>query len=203
MRAGLALLAIMLGIGVTYVAYPYATLYRLGFALQSADADTLELLVNWPAVREGIKEDVSDLVLDDPGLKTEATLPPFGASFRRGIASRAIDQAVTPQALLAATATASLPANRSSPRGADVDVNWALFNNLTTFMVSLRVAGQAEPVKLEMALRRGAWRVQRVWLPAELLSPAHRFVPRETDAVGSRLFSQDYIGSPTAMAVAQ
>jgi hypothetical protein len=199
------LLAMVLGINMAYAAYPYATLYRLGSALQSADVGTLESLVNWPAVREGIKEDVSDLVLDDPGLKTGAALPPFGASFRRGIASSAIDQAVTPQALLAATAVTSRPASWSSPRSADVQVNWALFDSLTTFMVSLRAPGQAEPVKLEMDLRHGAWRVQRVWLPAELLLPGHQLVIQvpETGVVGSRLFSQEYTGPPTASAVAQ
>ncbi len=174
MRARWPLLAMVFGACVTYAAYPYATLYRLGIAIQSADTGTLESLVNWHSVREGIKEDVCDLAADDPGPKTEGDLPPFGASFRRGIASSAIDQAVTPQALLAATATASVPAARPSPRGANVHVNWAFFDSPTTFMVSLRAPGLAEPVKLEMDLRHGEWRVQRVWLPAELISPGSR-----------------------------
>lgn len=163
------LLAIVLGIGAAYVAYPYVTLYRLGSAIESADASTLELLVNWPAVREGIKEDVCDLASDDPGPKPGSELPPFGASFVRGIASSAIDQAVTPQAFLAATS--ALPADKPVIRGADIHVNWAFFDSPTTFMISLRAHGQSDPIKLEMDLRHGEWRVQRVWLPAELLSP--------------------------------
>ena len=121
-------------------------------------------------MREGIKEDVCDLAADDPTPKTGAELLPFGASFVRGIASSAIDQAVTPQALLAATT--ALPADKSVPHGADVHVNWAFFDSPTTFMISLRVHGQSDPIKLEMDLRHGEWRVQRVWLPAELLLPA-------------------------------
>lgn len=170
MRAKWPLVASMLSIGAAYVAYPYVTLYRLGSAIESADASTLESLVNWPAVREGIKEDVCDLAADDPTPKTGAELLPFGASFVRGIASSAIDQAVTPQALLAATT--ALPADKPVPRGADVHVNWAFFDSPTTFMISLRVHGQSDPIKLEMDLRHGEWRVQRVWLPAELLLPA-------------------------------
>src|ERR1700733_1747706 len=123
MRARWPLLATLLAVGVGYVAYPYVTLYRLGVAIKGADATTLEALVDWPAVREGIKEDVCDLADDAPGQKTGAELPAFGASFMRGISSSAIDQAVTPEALLAATST--LPANRPPPRGADVHVNWA------------------------------------------------------------------------------
>ncbi len=171
MRARWPLLATTLAIALVYVAYPYVTLYRLGSAIRGADASTLESLVDWPAVREGIKEDVCDLGADDPGPKTGSELPPFGASFMRGIASSAIDQAVTPQALLAATSTT--PARRTK-RGADVHVQWAFFDSLTTFLVSLQPPGQAEPVKLEMDLRYGEWRVRRVWLPPELLAPGAR-----------------------------
>ena len=168
MRAKWPLLATVLSVGVTYVAFPYVTLYRLGSAIRSADAATLESLVDWPAVREGIKEDVCDLAADDPDPKNGAELPPFGASFIRGIASSAIDQAVTPQALLAAS-----PAPQAL-HGADVHVNWAFFDTPTTFMVSLQPPGQADPIKIEMDLRHGEWRVQRVWLPPKLLSSGSR-----------------------------
>jgi hypothetical protein len=169
MRARWPLIATVLGVAIAYVAYPYVTLYRLGLAIHGADAATLESLVDWPAVREGIKEDLCDLASDDPLPKTAGALPPFGASFMRGIASNAIDQVVTPQALLAAS-TSTLPAkSRSAPRGADVHVGWAFFDGPTTFMVSLAAPGQVEPVKLELDLRGGEWRVQRVWLPPELL----------------------------------
>ena len=170
MRARWSLLTAVLGIGILYVAYPYVTLFRLGLAIRTADAATLETLVDWPAVREGIKEDVCDLGgLDAPAKGGEA-LPPFGASFVRGIAGNAIDHAVTPQALVAATGLSPAHPPAQVGRGADVHLNWAFFESPTTFLVSLRAGPQAEPVKLEMDLRDGAWRVQRVWLPPELLS---------------------------------
>jgi DUF2939 family protein len=174
MRARWPVLATVLSVGVAYVALPYVTLYRLGSAIHGADAATLESLVDWPAVREGIKEDVCDLSADDPGpTKASTELPPFGASFIRGITSSSIDKAVTPQALLAA---ATVPANPppQQQRGADVQVNWAFFDSPTTFLVSLQAHGQAEPIKLEMDLTKGEWRVMRVWLPSELLSPGSR-----------------------------
>jgi hypothetical protein len=168
MRARWPVLATMLSVGIAYGAYPYVTLYRLGSAIKDGDAGTLETLVDWPAVREGIKEDVCDLAADDPAPKNGDTLAPFGASFMRGIASNAIDQAVTPQALLA---VASPPPSRKRIRtGADVHVEWAFFDSPTTFTVSIQAQGQTDPVKLEMDLKNGEWRVQRVWLPAELLA---------------------------------
>ena len=174
MRVRWPLLATVLSIGVVYVAFPYVTLYRLGSAIHGADAATLESLVDWPAVREGIKEDVCDLSADEPGpTNAGAQLPPFGASFIRGITSNSIDKAVTPQALLAA---ATVPVNPppQQQRGADVRVNWAFFDSPTTFLVSLQAHGQAEPIKLEMDLKKGEWRVMRVWLPSELLAPGSR-----------------------------
>ncbi len=181
-RAKWSAVAAVLTVAVAYVAYPYVTLYRLGVAIQGSDAATLESLVDWPSVREGIKEDVCDLVVDDPGPKTDSTLPPFGASFMRGIAANAIDQAVTPQALLAATGIETHPSKRRSfdpavheqpapaQQPADVSVNWAFFDSPTTFTVSLQARGQANPIKLELALRHGEWKVDRVWLPDELLT---------------------------------
>jgi hypothetical protein len=174
MRARWPLLAVILGVGVVYIADPYVTLYRLGSAIRSADASTLESLVDWPAVREGIKEDICDLSTDDPDPNGGTALPAFGSSFMRGIASNAIDQAVTPQALLAASSTLPASTAQVTPRGADVHVLWAFFDSPTVFLVSLQPPGQAEPIKIEMDLRHGAWRVQRVWLPAELLAPGAR-----------------------------
>jgi hypothetical protein len=170
MRKRWPVLATVLCIGVGYAAYPFVTLYRLGSAIRSADAATLETLVDWPAVREGIKEDVCDLGGSGDATAGGKDLPPFGASFVRGIASNTIDQAVTPQALVAATAVSTGGQVTHEARGAEVHVNWAFFDSPTTFMISLQPPGQAAPIKLEMDLRHGEWLVRRVWLPDELLS---------------------------------
>jgi hypothetical protein len=167
MRTRWPILAAFLAIAASYVAYPYVTLFRLGEAIRSGDAATLQKLVDWPAVREGIKEDICDLVLDAPSKEPQAaaTLPPFGSSFVRGIASSSIDRAVTPEALVAAGTTS----RNQTISGADVHVNWAFFDDPTAFSVSLSAPGQTEPIRLQMELRHGEWRVKRVWLPAELL----------------------------------
>src|ERR1700756_2395992 len=94
-----ACLAIVLAYGV----YPYVTLYRLGHAIRHGDASALKSLVNWGSVREGIKEDICDMVIaEPPEAKTGSALPPFGAGFVRGIATNVVDKQVTPEALVAA-----------------------------------------------------------------------------------------------------
>jgi hypothetical protein len=174
MRARWPLLATFLSLGVAYVAYPYVTLYRLGMAIQSADAQPLETLVDWPSVREGIKEDICDMVVADADPKGDAQLPPFGASFMRGIASSTIDQRVTPQAIVAAAGVLPDRHPKAPQRGADVHVDWAFFDSPTVFSVNLAADGLKQPIRLEMALRHGLWKVDRVWLPDALLgqSPA-------------------------------
>ena len=163
-------LAVCAAILIGYLAYPYVTLYRLGEAIHSGDARTLQHLVNWPSVREGIKEDISDTMAGDVSTaESKGELPGFGASFVRGIATNAVDQRVTPAGLVAATHHRG-----SAPRhGADVQVNWAFFDSPTQFVVSLSAVGQAVPIRLQLELRGAQWKVTRVWLPAELLDAAN------------------------------
>ncbi|HET6609628.1 MAG TPA: DUF2939 domain-containing protein [Rhodopila sp.] len=168
MRVRGPMLATLAAVGLAYAAYPYVTLYRIGGAIRGGDTKTLEALVDWSSVREGIKEDICDLVVDDPGAKTGGNLPPFGASFMRGIASSSIDQTVTPQALLAATGSLKRP--EKELKGADVHVRWAFFDSPTSFLVDLKAPGQTDPIRMEMTLHHGGWQIDRVWLPVDLLS---------------------------------
>jgi hypothetical protein len=161
----------LLTVALAYGVYPYATLYRLGQAIRQGDASTLQSMVDWPAVREGIKEDICDLVIDEtPEAKANGQLPPFGAGFVRGIASNAIDARVTPEALVAA---AQQPDAKPVSRGAAVQVSWAFFSSPAAFQVDLYAPGQDQPIRLQLDLRYGAWQVTRVWLPAELLGQAN------------------------------
>jgi hypothetical protein len=172
MRARFPVTAMFLSVAVAYVAYPYITLYRLGEAIRGADAATLETLVDWPSVREGIKEDICDLVVDDPAPQRGAKLPPFGASFMRGIASSTIDQKVTPQAIAAASIAPAATKQATAKPAGEVYVEWAFFEGPTAFSVSLRQGSLADPIRLQMELRHGEWQIRRVWLPPELLTAA-------------------------------
>ena len=92
MPAKKTLIGALLAVAVAYVVYPYVTLYRLGQAIRQGDASSLETMVDWAAVREGIKEDICDTVIDEPAeAKAGDQLPPFGAGFVRGIAGNAVE----------------------------------------------------------------------------------------------------------------
>jgi hypothetical protein len=174
MQARWPLLATAVTASFAYLAYPYVTLYRLGSAVQTADAATLERLVDWHSVREGIKEDICDLVVDDVPAQPPGKLPAFGASFVRGIAAGTIDRQVTPQAIAAAASTAPRSDRAPASTMSKVALNWAFFDSPTVFTVALSAKGMQEPIRMEMDLRQGTWQVRRVWLPEEMLkaSPA-------------------------------
>ncbi|HME25643.1 MAG TPA: DUF2939 domain-containing protein [Acetobacteraceae bacterium] len=165
------LIGALLAVGVAYGVYPYVTLYRLGQAIRNGDAVRLEAMVDWNSVREGIKEDICDFVIEQPHqAQDDGRLPPFGAGFVRGIATNVVDKRVTPEALVAA---AQQPAPEQAARGAAVQVSWAFFASPSAFLVDLNTPGQATPIRLQLDLRNGAWHVTRVWLPPDLLGQAH------------------------------
>jgi hypothetical protein len=171
MFAAKPILAAALAIGLAYAAYPYVTLYRLDAALHTGDATTLRALVDWPAVREGIKEDICDNVADAPdATNSDGKLPAFGASFVRGITVNTVDHQVTAEGLVGMThhhATSMATGNGV------MQVNWAFFHDPTSFIVSVDAAGQPVPIRLQLSLKDATWQVTRIWLPPALLSQAN------------------------------
>jgi hypothetical protein len=169
-----------------YAAAPYVTLYRLRSAALSGDAATLATLVDWDDVREGIKEDICDEVLEDSTTPTAqnasarpTALPPFGASFARGIASNEIDSMVTPQNLVVAlrpafaTPSDMLLHRTTAPSLSAIALDRAMFAGPTRFMVALHAAGMPGRIRLQLELRNGGWRVTRAWLPPEVLEASN------------------------------
>lgn len=161
-----------------YAAWPYVSVFRLAEAIRHGDARSLEALVEWDSVREGIKEDICDTVFDEPTAKvasSDSALPPFGYSFVRGIAADAVDSNVNPQALVS-FARPSGPAARRPAPDADPRLAWAFFDSPTSFSVWLRPPGspsRGDLIRIQLELRGGGWKVTRAWLPRAILAQAN------------------------------
>ena len=168
MRAKWPILAMFVVLGVGYLGYPYVTLYRLDVAVRENDASTLRSLVDWYAVREGLKEDICDMVLDTPAAAPRANdeLPPFGASFVRGMTANVVDQRVTPETLVSMSRS---PVTKSQPAA---HLTWAFFDSPTEFSVVVQTSEAAEPIRVMMELHGMTWQVRRVWVPNEILEHA-------------------------------
>jgi hypothetical protein len=173
-------------VGLAYAAMPYMTLWRLATALREGNSRTLEALIDWDSVRDGLKEDVADGIVGIPEDTTATTqvasntLPPFGASFISGIAGSLIDRDVTPQHLVAlirqlapAEPTALGPVTLIGALGG---IDHAFFDSPTSFTLRMHCAGQdAEdpPLRVQLKLHDGAWRVVRAWVPQDLIERAN------------------------------
>ncbi len=158
-------------VGLGYGLYPYVALYQLKSAMHDGDPVSLSQMIDWSSVREGIKEDLCDLVLDTPGEPIgRDVLPPFGASFIRGVTGSAVDRTVNPETLVAATREPS-DATPSSYEGARV--SWAFFSGPGSFRIDVETPGVAIPIRVDMELRGLQWLVRRVSLPPALLESSH------------------------------
>jgi hypothetical protein len=167
MRARWPVFATFAALSALYLIYPYVTLYRLDVAVREKDAEALRSMVDWYAVREGLKEDLCDMVLDEPASQRPSNeLAPFGASFVRGITGSMLDHTVTPETVVSLTHAAG------GERHEDARVVWAFFDAPTRFMVHVRTDASAEPIRVALELRDLRWRVRRVWLPNTLLERA-------------------------------
>ena len=159
-----------------YLGGPFLTLWRITRAMDRADLATLESVIDWPQLRQGLKDDVAEGVLGMPQetLVASNTLPPFGAGFVSGIACSQIDRAVTPAGLVQAARAAAggdaallFPASLPFP----TIVGFGLLSPLL-FDLRLRLPGQEigeDPLHLRLAFQGGVWRVVRVWIPQDLM----------------------------------
>ncbi len=163
--------ALLLG----FLVYPYLFLYQLGTALGQGNTRMLARLIDWDAVRDGIKEDICDAVTETPIAMVAAnnTLPPFGFSFVREITGNAIDANISPAALAAATRAAGA----AFGTGQEVlGLRYAFFDGPRSFTVVYHAAEQGpnEPdLRLQLEFRHLTWRVTRAWLSPNLLMAAN------------------------------
>ena len=172
MRGRVIALFAVLAIGMGYLSYPFWTLYSIKSALRLGDKNQLVALIDWYSVREGIKEDICDLVMDEPVSATPpGQLPPFGTGFVKGVAGSAVDKSVTADALV--DMAKQEPADADPRMQPTTHVSWAFFSSPTTFTVKVRAADFPKPVHVELGLTAHGWRVVRVRLPAELLEQTH------------------------------
>jgi hypothetical protein len=159
-----------------YAVSPFVALWRISHAIDVGDTATLHAMIDWPAVRQGLKDDITDGIIGMPRetLIASNSLPRFGASFISGIAASAIERAVSPQALVGA---ARLLAPVESPGGGS---SWpsivdAGFASPISFDMNVRAPCQEAdeaPLHIRLAFRGGVWTVIRVWIPQDLMDRA-------------------------------
>jgi hypothetical protein len=190
MRAcGVAISVLALGLG--YAAAPYITLYRLDQALRTGDAEYVSTHVDWSSVRNGLVSQIDRAVTGQSAPAQDySDLPAFGSGFVHGMATRMVDKAMEPDAMLSRiedyalgggaqvrpTAASVKPdaATPAKPEAPARALQWASFDGPTSFHVELSIGDDpaAQPVQIEMRLMGGQWRITGANVPPRLLMQA-------------------------------
>jgi len=169
--------ALIVFLVAVYVAYPYFALYRLGEALRAQDLDAVEGKVDWPRVRQGIKEDVNAALLARFKPDDANPLAGLGVALAGKLAGPVVDATVTPAGLVAVAnadrptlATlvtqiyVSAPADRVLPR-----LIHSAFVGVATFDATVMPRGATlddGAIQLRLELEGGYWMLTRIRLPA-------------------------------------
>jgi Protein of unknown function (DUF2939) len=169
---------------VVYVSAPYLAIWRLANALRQGDNAALETNIDWDAVREGLREDIADGITgagDSDGTAPDVQaqsneLPPFGASFVKGIAGDVVNREVIPQHL--SLMFQKMQDGRGSIASFIMhDVQYAFFDSLDSFRITVHCPGQTletGPVQVELALEGYTWKVVRVRVPGSIAGLASK-----------------------------
>ena len=146
-----------------YLASPFTTLWTMASSLRVHDDVALRSSLDWKLVRTGLKQ---SLGLDHPVQRVSAQdeLPGFGESFASGVASGMIDEDITPERLdaMLSTQTVHTRGLAGLPHG--------FFTSPTRFEVEVRMDGTA-PIDITMQIEKWRWKITRITLPQELLTP--------------------------------
>jgi hypothetical protein len=154
-------------LGLVYVTSPCVMLWQMVSALQHGDVVALERGVDWPALRAGLKQDISDGVIGPVSTQlTSNTLPPFGASFITGIADSIVDREATASNLVAMMHQTGSDETMPNPLGM---IEHAFFESPRVFVVSLRDADDEGHVRLRLELQGFSWRITRAWIPQDMI----------------------------------
>lgn len=175
MRRLFLLLLILLA---AYIAYPYWTLYRLERALLTDNAETLQKIVDFPAIRASAKAQVEGGLMEKSQELGEKrpVLGDIGEALTKMLAPSVVggtvDSLVTPEAVLN---NPTVVEHRKKDEGFWDYMTYAFFSSPTTFRVDAKNPNEADAPTITsiMTLEGFRWRVTHVALP-----PLKAMVPK-------------------------
>ncbi|MEA3009987.1 MAG: hypothetical protein QOJ91_1679 [Sphingomonadales bacterium] len=165
-----ALLLIAVGI---YVGSPYYAIYSLRNAALEADTDELEAGVDFPAVRDSLKSQMSAAMMTKMQNDPEMRNNPFaglGAMMMPAIVDRMVDSFVTPDGI-AAMMRGQKPTDRAKAQANPDIESRTEYVNLNRFRVRLHNKKSNEDGPSLLLERRGfaTWKLIKLEIPAGLL----------------------------------
>lgn len=165
-----------------YVVSPLTALFSVANGLRHEDVAALRGALDWRAVRLGLKTDFGGGVpVSLASAKVSAAddeLPGFGESFASTLVSRAVDNEVTPERMMAMLSRTD--ANETGQAGAGMfaavrsvlgRVERVTFLGPARFEAAIRMSDDpsAPPVCVSMRLEHWQWKITQIHLPEQML----------------------------------
>ncbi len=170
-----------------YVVSPLTALFSVANGLRHEDVAALRGALDWRAVRLGLKTDFGGGVpVSLASAKVSAAddeLPGFGESFASTLVSRAVDNEVTPERMMAMLSRTD--ANENGQDGAGRNgagmlaavrsmfgrVERVTFLGPARFEAAIRMSDDpsAQPVCVSMRLEHWQWKITQIHLPEQML----------------------------------
>jgi hypothetical protein len=167
-------IAAFLGGGLLY-ASPYLTLYQIYQAVDHRDSQAISDSVDFPALRESVKENLQSVVLKETAKQNNPILNLIGAALGKVMVNPVIDSMVTPEGVMALLEGQRLQSGGNdgtqslSKKAADVDVN-ARYESFNQFVVGVKPKGEdVPPVDVVLSREGLGWKITGVRLPKSLL----------------------------------
>ncbi|ESQ84933.1 hypothetical protein AEAC466_07705 [Asticcacaulis sp. AC466] len=180
---------VVVSIGGAYLASPYFAAKALADAAKAGNKDKLEALVDFPAVRDGLKSQLTAMLTakmqNDPELK-DNPFAGLGQMMVPALAERAVDAMVTPGGI-AAMATAKPAAAPGQPDASKTELTPAptssqaddntvhSYSYVTMDRFRASAAPKSKPAQhIDFVFERRnffSWKLVKVALPEALLTP--------------------------------
>ncbi len=165
--------ALIVVVGGIYLGSPYYAMHSLRTAALEADTDKLEASVDFPAVRESLKSQMSAAMMakmqNDPEMR-DNPFAALGALMIPAMIDRMIDSFVTPDGIAALVRGQKPTEKEKVEQNPDIESTSA-YVNLDRFRVRLHNKKLDEEGPSFLLERRGfaSWKLIRVKMPADLI----------------------------------
>lgn len=173
---GAAIVVLLLLAGY-YFASPFLAMQSFSAAIKGRDQARLERLVDFTAVREGLKSDLDSQVsarLQTDRKLRDSSLGALGALFAPMLVDKAIDSVVTPKGIVKLAGQDVLvgePAEKAEPASAEPKTAKVTYRYTSLNRFEIVQPRPQGVITWELA-RRGpfAWKLVRVGLPPDLIN---------------------------------
>ena len=166
-KIGIIVSVALVALVILYIASPYYTLWRLKRALSSGDRSSIEALIDFPSVRESLKDQIrvqmSKKIAEDKDTKDN----PFAGlaiAFAPTIVNSVVDNFVTPSGIAALIANSRLAMKQPDGKGATdtpMQIDWSKMKS-SSFYGPIQFVVDIDGTKIFMSFTGTGWRVKNV-----------------------------------------